>query len=32
MTRRWTGSGSIADPENHLMGGVFISGEAMVSF
>jgi 2-polyprenyl-6-methoxyphenol hydroxylase-like FAD-dependent oxidoreductase len=26
MTRRWTGGGSVADPENHRMGGVLISG------
>ena len=26
QTRRWTGGGSIADPENHRMGGVLISG------
>jgi menaquinone-9 beta-reductase len=26
MTRRWTGGESIADPENHRMGGVLISG------
>ena len=26
MTRRWTGGESVADPENHRMGGVLISG------
>jgi menaquinone-9 beta-reductase len=26
MTRRWTGGESIADPENHRLGGVLISG------
>src|SRR5215217_4362592 len=26
MARRWTGGESIADPENHRMGGVLISG------
>jgi 2-polyprenyl-6-methoxyphenol hydroxylase-like FAD-dependent oxidoreductase len=26
MTRRWTGGQSLADPENHRMGGVLISG------
>jgi 2-polyprenyl-6-methoxyphenol hydroxylase-like FAD-dependent oxidoreductase len=26
LTRRWTGGGSIADAENHRMGGVLISG------
>src|SRR3954462_13807840 len=26
MTRRWTGGESIADAENHRMGGVLISG------
>jgi menaquinone-9 beta-reductase len=26
LTRRWTGGESIADPENHRMGGVLISG------
>jgi 2-polyprenyl-6-methoxyphenol hydroxylase-like FAD-dependent oxidoreductase len=26
MTRRWTGGESVADPENHRMGGVLVSG------
>jgi 2-polyprenyl-6-methoxyphenol hydroxylase-like FAD-dependent oxidoreductase len=26
MTRRWTGGGSVSDPENHRMGGVLVSG------
>jgi menaquinone-9 beta-reductase len=26
MTRRWTGGKSVADPENHRMGGVLVSG------
>ncbi len=26
VTRRWTGGESVADPENHRMGGVLISG------